>query len=242
MLWKQILTYLDDLNVLGRSFKDHLSNLIQSFDRLRKYNLKLKPRKCIFFQKEVPFLGKLATTKGIGVDPKNTEAVINWPPPTDCREVESFLGFANYHWNHIKEYAKLACPLYEITGPKAPFHWDVPQQEAFEALKSALVSAPVLAYPNSTDMFILDTDASDTATGAELLQLQEGEERVISYGSFSLTPAQINYCTTRKELLALIRFTREYHHYLLGRKFLIRTDHSSLTWLMRFHNAEGMLA
>ena len=174
MLWKQILTYLDDLNVLGRSFKDHLGNLIQSFDCLRKYNLKLKPRKCIFFQKEVPFLGKLATTKGIGVGPKEIEAVINWPPPTDHREVESFLGFANYHWNHIKEYAKLACPLYELTGPKAPFHWDVPQQEAFEALKSALVSAPVLAYPNSTDMFILDTDASDTAIEAELLQLQEG--------------------------------------------------------------------
>ena len=85
MLWKQILTYLDDLNVLGRSFKDHLGNLIQSFDRLRKYNLKLKLRKCIFFQNEVPFLGKLATTKGIGVDPKTIEAVINWPPPTDHR-------------------------------------------------------------------------------------------------------------------------------------------------------------
>ena len=98
----------------------------------------------------------------------------------------------------------MACPLYELTGPKAPFHWDVSQQEAFEALKNALVSAPVLAYPNSTDMFILDTDASDTAIGAELLQLQEGEKRVISYGSFSLTPAQRNYCTTRKELLALI--------------------------------------
>ena len=120
MLWKQILTYLDDLNVLGTSFKDHLGNLIQSFDCLRKYNFKLKPHKCIFFQKEVPFLGKLATTKGIGVDPKKTGAIINWPPPTDRREVESFLGLANYHQNHNKEYAKLACPLYELTSPKPP--------------------------------------------------------------------------------------------------------------------------
>ena len=100
----------------------------------------------------------------------------------------------------------------------------------------------MLAYPNSKDTFILDTDASDTAIGAELLQLQEGEERVISYGSFSLTLAQRNYCTTRKELLAVLRFTREYRHYLLGRKFIVRTDHSSLTWLMRFRNAKGMLA
>ena len=121
MLWKQILTYLDDLNVLGRSFKDHLGNLIQSFDCLRKYNLKLKPRKCIFFQNELPFLGKQATTKGIGVEPKK---IINWPPPTNHREVESFLGFANCHRNHIKEYAKLACPLHELyhfTGLSAYF-------------------------------------------------------------------------------------------------------------------------
>ena len=176
-----------------------MGNLIQSFECLGKYNLRLKPQKCMFFQKEVPFLGKLATTKGIGVDSKKIEAITQWPPPTSCKEVESFLGFANYHRNHIKDYAQLAGPLYELTGPKATFHWDAPHQEVFEALKSALVSAPVLAYPSSNDMFILDM-----AIGDELLQLQVGEEKVISYGSFSLTPAQRNYCTTRKELLALI--------------------------------------
>ena len=101
--------------------------------------------------------------------------------------------------------------------PKSLFTGMPPTKRPFEVLKSALVSAPVLAYPNSNDMFILDMDASDTAIGAELLQLQEGEEKVISYGSFSLTPAQRNYCTTQKELLALIQFTREYRHYLLGR-------------------------
>ena len=97
MLWKQVLTYLDDLNVLGRNFKDHLSNLVQSFERLRKYNLKLKPQKCHFFQKEVPFLGRLATTQGIAIDPNKIKVVLEWPAPTNKREVESFLGFANYH-------------------------------------------------------------------------------------------------------------------------------------------------
>ena len=157
MLWKQVLTYLDDLNVLGRNFKDHLSNLVQSFERLRKYNLKLKPRKCHFFQKEVPFLGRLATTQGIAIDPNKIKVVLEWPAPTNKREVESFLGFANYHRCHIKEYAKLAGPLYELTGPKSPFHWDTVHEEAFAALKESLVSAPVLAYPNAQDMFILDT-------------------------------------------------------------------------------------
>ena len=85
-------------------------------------------------------------------------------------------------------------------------------------------------------------DASDKAIGAELLQVQDGVEKVICYGSLSLTPSQQNYCTTRKELLAIVRFTREYHHYLLGRSFIVRTDHSSLTWLMHFKQAEGQLA
>ena len=91
-------------------------------------------------------------------------------------------------------------------------------------------------------MFILDTNALDTTIGVKLLQLQEREEKVISYGSFTLNPAQRNYCTTRKELLAVVRFSREFHHYLLGRQFLVHTDHSSLTWLMHFHHPEGMLA
>ena len=97
MLWKQVLTYLDDLNILGKDYKDHLGNHIQSFEQLGEYNLKLKPHKCMFFQKEVPFLRKLTTTKGIGVDPKKIEAITQWLPPTSHSEVESFLGFANYH-------------------------------------------------------------------------------------------------------------------------------------------------
>ena len=97
---------------------------------------------------------------------------------------------------------------------------------AFEQLKEALVKPPVLAFPKPDgESFILDTDTSNTALGAELLQVQDGEERLIGYVSFSLSPSQHNYCTTRKELLAVVRFTRHFRHYLLGRKFHLRTDH-----------------
>ena len=124
MLWKQILTYLDDLNVIGKSFQDHMDNLIMSFERLREYNLKLKLCKCFFLQKEVAFLGKLATTEAIAIDPNKVKAVTNWPNPTCRRDVEFFLGFANYHQTHIKEYAHIAGPLYTLTGPKATFVWE----------------------------------------------------------------------------------------------------------------------
>ena len=123
MTWREVLTYLDDINVLGTGFENHLQNLCQTFERLRVNQLKLKPRKCKFFQTEVPFLGKLATRNGLAVDPKKIEAVVSWPIPTSKKDVESFLGFVNYHRSHIKDYASLAGPLYQVTGKKAEFSW-----------------------------------------------------------------------------------------------------------------------
>ncbi len=149
-------------------------------------------------------------SQGIAVDPGKVKAILEWPCPTSTHEVESFLGFANYHLNHIKDYAHITAPLYVLTGPKALFEWQDKHQEAFESLQQALVCAPVLAYPTLQDTFILDTDTSNTTIGAELLQVQDGEEQVISYSSFSLSPAQHNYCATRKELLAVLHFTQEY--------------------------------
>ena len=174
----------------GTSFDDHLTNLRKSFEHIRQYGLKLKPQKCCLFQTEVPFLGKLVSREGMAVDPKKTKAVMDWPIPKSQRDVESFLGFVNYHRHHIKDFAEIASCLYELTGPKGHFKWTPAHQEAFEKLQDQLVCTPVLAYPNTKDQSILDTDASDKAIGAELIQVQNGEEKVISYGSHSLTPSQ----------------------------------------------------
>ena len=161
MTWKEVLTYLNDINILGTGFEGHLKNLYKVFEHLQENNLKLKPRKCKFFQTEVPFLGKLVTRDGQAVNPRKIEVVVLWSVPKSTRDVESFLGFVNYHRHHIKDYANLAAPLYHVMG---------------------------------------------------------------------------------KELLALVHFTLEYHHYLFGRKFTVHTDHSSLAWLMRFCHPQGMLA
>ncbi len=135
----------------------------------------------------------------------------------------------------------MSSPMYQITGKK-PFRWEEEQQQSFDELKNALTSTPVLALPNGRDPFILDTDASNFAIGAELIQVQDGQEKVVAYGSFALTPEQKKYCTTRKELLAVIRFTRQFRHYLLGRQFTVRTDHISLTWLMNFKEPQEKIA
>ncbi|XP_041378828.1 uncharacterized protein LOC121391185 [Gigantopelta aegis] len=178
---------------------------------------------------------------GVEMGTGYADSVQEWPIPRCTREVESFLGFANYHRNFIANFAEIAVPLYEITGKKA-FMWGPTQEAAWVRLKEALVSTPVLTLPNKDDPFILDTDASDKAIGAELSQLQNGTERTVAYPSYSLTSEQKKYCTTRKELLAVVKFTRQFRHYLLSRRFLMRTDHNSLTWLLNFKQPQGQLA
>lgn len=241
LTWKTMLAFLDDILVMGMNFEDHLKNLAEAFERLRQHGLKLKPRKCILFQSEVEFLGRIVSSNQLKMASKDIETVTEWPVPTSSKEVERFLGLANYHRSFIKNFAEMARPLYKLTG-KNNFKWDNDEQVAFNSLKVALTNPPVLALPNSHDPFILDTDASDAAIGAELIQVQDGEERVIAYSSFSLAPEQRKYCTTRKELLSIVRFTRQFRHYLLGRIFTVRTDHSSLTWLLKFKDPQGQLA
>ena len=109
------MSYLNDLNIIGKSFEDHLSNLRRSFEHIRKFGLKLKPQKCCLFQTEVPFLGKLVSRQGVSVDPNKIKAIIDWLVPKSKKD-ESFLGFMNYHWDHIKDFADITLCLYELIG------------------------------------------------------------------------------------------------------------------------------
>ena len=104
------------------------------------------------------------------------------------------------------------------------------------------MKAPLLAHPDFSKAFILDTDASDTAIGAVLSQIHDGEERVITYTSRCLTKAERKYCVTRKELLAIVNFVKHFRHYLYGKPFVVRMDHSSLKWLLNKKDAEGQMA
>lgn len=239
--WYIVLAFLDDILVLGRNFDHHLENLEKVFQRLRRFKLKLKPQKCEFFQQKVEFLGRLVSKNGLEIGNEHIRVVQDWPVPRNKKDVQRFLGLANYHRSFIKDYAKMSKPLYNLTG-KVPFEWGDEHKDSFDKIKLALTSPPVLTLPNNKDQFILDCDASDLAIGCELLQVQDGQEKVISYGSFALSEEQTRYCTTRKELLAVIRFTRQFRHYLIGRPVLVRTDHSCLTWLHKFKEPQGQLA
>ena len=246
LTWTHCLVYLDDIIIWAPTFEDHLRRLRLVFDRIRAAGLKLKPTKCQFLKKEATFLGHVVSCEGIKTDPEKVKAVETWPMPQDVTELQSFLGLASYYRRFISGFSVIAEPLYKLCRKGIPFHWEREQQSAFEELKRRLVSAPVLAYPDfnpGAGLFILDTDASQRlGIGAVLSQLQpDGTERVIAYGSRSLNEHEKNYCTTRLEMLALVTYVDHFRYYLLGRRFCVRTDHHSLTWLMSFKEPQGQV-
>ena len=240
--WSILLIYLDDVIITGKSFKEHMTNLQEVLQRFRKYGIKLKAKKCKLLQKQVVFLGHVVSASGIHTNPKLVADVQHWKAPRSLKELQAFLGLTNYYRRFIRGYANIAAPLNKLTRKQVPFSWGTEQANAFEQLKQTLTEAPVLAYPISEGRFILDTDASNLTIGAVLSQEQEGEEKVISFASRRLGPSQERYCVTRRELLAVVSFCNQFKHYLLGRHFLIRTDHSSLAWLFRFKSPQGQLA
>ena len=241
--WDICLVYLDDIIVTGKTFEDMIGNLGKVFGRLEQAGLKLKAKKCCLCAKEVTFLGHVISEKGIATDPSKIAAVKQWPVPSNVTELRSFIGLCSYYRRYIKDFSKIAKCLHSLTEKGKSFIWTKQCQEAFEKLKRCLISAPILAHPDFTKSFILDTDASNEAIGAILSQVDDqGKEHVIAYASRTLSKAERRYCVTRKELLAVVHFSKHFKHYLYGRQFLLRTDHSSLRWLMRFKNPDGQLA
>jgi len=242
VLHRICLVYLDDVIVYSKTFAGMLKNLREVFLRLRGASLKINPKKCSLFSREVKYLGHIISEKGIATDPEKTSAIENWPIPKNKKQVRSFLGFCSYYRRFVKGFSSEAKPLFKLTENHTKFIWTDSCQKAFISLKRVLISSPVLSFPIEEEEFILDTDASNHGLGAVLSQKQEGKEKVIAYFSRVLNKSERNYCVTRRELLAIVSSIKSFHHYLYGRKFLIRTDHVSLRWLMSFKELEGQLA
>ena len=189
-------------------------------------------------QTEVVFLGHIVGRTGLVCDPTKLSAVRNWHAPDKVKVVRQFVGFVGYYRRFVKDFADLA----ELTRKGAPFVWTDRQKQAFEALRDCLISAPILGFPTQNGRFVLDTDASLFAVGGVLNQLQDDREVVIAYASHSLRLSQRRCCTIRREILAAVVMCTHFRSYLRGAQFTLHTDHSSLRWLQRFRNEDGMLA
>lgn len=235
--------YLDDLIIFSKSFQEHLQHVRFVFSRLREAKLKLNPEKCVFFAKRIKILGHIIENGNVYVDPAKVSPLANRLPPKNVREVQMFLGLANYYRQFIRNFASLVAPLTELLKKEVKFEMDSRRLDAFGKIVKTLCSEPFLTLPNLQRPFILYCDASNYCMGAILAQIDENlRERVCGYWSRMFKNAEVHYSITEKECLAVVYSIKHYHVYLYGQKFEVITDHSALKWLLNIEKAVGRLA
>ena len=229
LCWTDCLVYIDDIITAGTDVEQTVRKTALVFERLLQANLRLRADKCHLFQPDIKFLGHVVSQVGIQPDPDKASAMFNRPRPQNKDDVKSFLGSTGYYRTHIANYSATVEPLAMLLRQNTEWVWEEDQQNAYESLRKALTTAPILGYPTSShEGWLLDTDASDYAIGSVLSQVQEGREVVIANASMTLSATQRRYCVTKKELLALQWSLQHFKPYLYGRQFHVRTDHKSL--------------
>ena len=237
--------YLDDLIIYSTQWEEHLHQLRAVFGRLRDAGLTAKPRKCQFGMSHCVYLGHVVGGGVVRPEPPKLEAVRMFPISQTKKQVRTFLGLSGYYRKFIRNYAAVAVPLTDLTKKSAPIkvEWSAECEQAFETLKQRLCSAPVLRSPDFEKEFILQTDASERGIGAVLSQKDEnGEDHPIAFFSRKLLEREEKYATVEKECLAIKLACQAFRVYLLGRPFLIETDHRALEWLDRLKENNARLS
>lgn len=229
------VVFLDDILIYSQNIEDHRQHVRLILEALLKAGLYVKGEKCEFFTDTTTFLGFVVGTSGISMDPKKVSAVTEWRSPTSVKELQSFLGFANFYRRFIEGYSRRVKPLTSLLSKNSTFVWKSEQQEAFESLKEAFCTAPILRHFDPDLETILETDASDSTISGILSQfVQYPNKRLlhpIAYFSRNLTPAERNYGIGDKELLAIVASLVQYRPYVVNllQPLLVITDHSNLT-------------
>ena len=197
--------------------------------------------KCHFMVQEGIVLGHLVSSRGMEVDKAKIEVIMQMLEPTSVKGIRSFLGHAGFYRRFIRDFLKIMKPLCKLLHVNQAFDFTSECKVAFEKLKNALVTAPIVVAPDWTLPFEVMTDASDWAVGAVLGQKREKIFHPIYYASKTLIDAQINYTTTAKELLAVVFAFDRLRSYLIGTKVIMHTDHSAIKYLMSKADAKPRL-
>ena len=212
LTWKTTVPLLDDCIILSSTADKRIQRLREVLERFRSANLKLNPTKCEFFRTRVPLLGHIIGKIGLEADPDKIVELKKFPIPTNPTDVKSFLGLCSYYRRYVKNFAEIARPLHKANEVTATFNWTPEAHDAFETLKSRLTTTPILTFSMMQELFILYTDASLTALGAVLSQVQDGQERAICYASKAFSKAHTRKSATKTELLAVVNYTRHFKY------------------------------
>jgi transposase InsO family protein len=238
---KCVVVYLDDILVFSKSFEEHIQHVRHTLELLRQHQLHAKRSKCEFGTSAIAFVGHIISSDGIQVDPAKTSALKNWPRPKNVQQLRSFMGFVNYYRRFVYKLAEVAGPLFKLlkegfdhnkskTRPLAS--WGPVEQAAFDGIRHLLMTPPTLLSGDPSKPFIMETDASDFATGAVMYQELDGKRHPVAYESRMLKSAERNYPVHEKEMLAIVHACRAWRSYILGApENIVYTDHASLRFI-----------
>jgi hypothetical protein len=225
--------YIDDILIYSDNLDDHRKHVRQVLDALQQAGLHLDIDKCEFHKTEVKYLGLMITTDGIEMDPEKVSAILRWKPPKNVKDVRGFIGFANFYRRFINEFSIIIAPLVRLTRKDVKFDWTDECQRAFDRLKLAFTSAPVLRHFDPTLPCVVEADSSDYCLGGVLSQEDaDGVLQPVAYYSKRLAPAECNYEIYDKELLAIIRCFEQWRPELEGATFPVKvlSDHKNLQY------------
>ncbi|KAL4273089.1 hypothetical protein GQ457_13G021400 [Hibiscus cannabinus] len=225
-LRKYVLVFFDDILVYSNTWESHLIHLQEVLGILKTNQLFAKKSKCCFGAKEVDYLGYVISNGTIAMDEAKIKGILDWPAPTNVKELRGFLGLSGYYRRFVKGYGCIARALTNLLK-KGNWQWGAEEQLAFDSLKMAVSSAPVLALPDYTQTFVVETDASDQGVGAVLVQ----KGRPIAFFSKGLGMRYMGLSVYEKEMMAALMAVKKWSTYLIGRHFIIKTDHQSLKFL-----------
>ena len=228
--------YLDDVLIHSPDIESHLQHMRILFQRLREADLRLKDSKCNYFKTHVQYLGHLVSGKGIKSLPEKLESVKKMPAPTTPKEIKQFLGLVGYYRKFIPRFADIARPMTNLTNEDVSFEWTLQCQASFEMLKDALITSPILKYPDPNKPYTLFTDASKYAWACVLTQEHEHEKdgkvfkinHPITFASGLFKGSQLNWAALTKEAFAIYSSIKKLSYYLEDAEIILRSDHLPL--------------
>lgn len=229
--WKSCLVYLDDIIIFSTGFDRHLSDLEDVFTRIRKAHLVVKPKKCDWCTQSIRYLGHIIGADGVRPDPDKVLAVQSMTEPDSLKKLQAYLGFIGYYRRFVRNFARVANPLYRLLRANVQWVWGKDQKAAFQTLNAALASAVKLVHPDFTLPFVVDTDASKEGLGAVLSQIRNGVEEPIAFASRALTEGERKWHCCEFEALAAVWGIKTFAPYVGDRQFTLRVDHHNLRWL-----------
>uniref|UniRef100_A0A8C6PPJ8 ribonuclease H n=1 Tax=Nothobranchius furzeri TaxID=105023 RepID=A0A8C6PPJ8_NOTFU len=234
MINRFVYVYLDDILIFSPDQETHVQHVRAVLQCLLENQLFCKAEKCEFHTTKTKFLGHVISPGLVQMDCDKVKAVLEWPVPTGRKQLQRFLGFANFYRRFIRDFSGVAAPLHRLTSAKVRFVWDTAANMAFVELKRRFSAAPILTQPDTSKQFIVEVDASESGVGAVLSQrASDNKIHPCAYFSCKLTLAERNFDIGNRELLAVTLALKEWRHWLEGAEqpFLVWTDHKNLEYV-----------